>query len=453
MSFKRYNYNAHDEYLFAGTYTWTKPSNIDETKPILVHVWGAGGAGNDQYVHDMTSEAVNLTGGGGGGLAVKYIDPSVLGATVTVTCGEAGSSSISVGGSSSFGTHCSAFGGNGGANKSNNSTSVPAWNSAVSYVRGDYVEHNSVVYFCMIDNSNQEPPNGTYWSVNVYGFGGMGVGGDINRRGGQGGLGYFASASNCGGGGGGSAPAPYGVSNGFNGGIGSTYAGGGGAGIGGHGTGISGTMNYLTNQPNQIYGDGNGYTGGAGGGSMYMASPQFSRSANPQNECGGNGVSGTGSSGQGCLMSYVSYGGIRAKRPEHGATGDFIISDNEIFFGGGGGTGGHDRTGTSGHLLFQAMSGGPGGGGGGDGGMNTTNNTCMGGGAGGFLGGGGGSRFRAIGRSGFGGNAGGGGGTYRPYTYASALSEQPVPGQRQTPLNNGEAKGGDGVIIIQYATV
>lgn len=447
MSFKSYNYNAHDEYLFAGTYTWTKPSDIDPLKPILVHVWGAGGAGNSQYTNDVEPY---LTGGGGGGLAVKYISPNAIAGTVTVTCGEAGSSSISVGGTSSFGSHCSAYGGNGGANMSNNSTSIPAWNSANNYVRGDYVEHSSQVYFCMADNISTEPPNATYWSANVGGFGGIGVGGDINKRGGQGGNGYYASTTNCGGGGGGSAPAPYGMSNGFNGGKGYTYGGGGGAGIGAHGTGIHGNIFYLTNEPHQIYGKGNGYTGGAGGGSMYFASPPHSRSSYPINECGGNGLSGVGSGGQGCKISYATRGAIRAKRPEP-ATGDFIISDNEIFFGGGGGAGGHDRTGTTGHLTFQAMSGGPGGGGGGDAGMNTTNSTCTGGGSGGFLGGGGGSRFRANGRSSCGGNAGGGGGSYRTYTWDVAPPTEPGPGQRATIVSNSEAKGGDGIIIIQYA--
>ena len=112
-NFKGYFYNTFDFYREAGTFTWTKPSDIDDSKPILVHVWGAGGTGHDAYYNSNT----NCNGGGGGGLAVKLIDVSALGATETVTVGARsnnGTNSQSQGGSSSFGSHCSATGGNGG---------------------------------------------------------------------------------------------------------------------------------------------------------------------------------------------------------------------------------------------------------------------------------------------------------------------------------------------------
>ena len=82
-NFKGYFYNTFDFYREAGTFTWTKPSDIDDSKPILVHVWGAGGTGHDAYYNTNTY----CNGGGGGGLAVKLIDVSALGATETVTVG------------------------------------------------------------------------------------------------------------------------------------------------------------------------------------------------------------------------------------------------------------------------------------------------------------------------------------------------------------------------------
>ena len=62
-NFKGYFYNTFDFYREAGVFTWTKPSDIDDSKPILVHVWGAGGTGHDAYYNTNTY----CNGGGGGG--------------------------------------------------------------------------------------------------------------------------------------------------------------------------------------------------------------------------------------------------------------------------------------------------------------------------------------------------------------------------------------------------
>ena len=187
-NFKQYLFNEYDLYTKAGTYTWTKPSDIDESKPILVHVWGAGGAGGDRH-----STNIYAHGGGGGGLAVKLIDVTSLGATETITIGQGSHSHTGIGGTSSFGGHCSATGGNSGYNNTANEGSAAE-----------------------------------------YGVGGLGLQGDVNRRGGKGGTEYYSSTSNCGGGGGGSAPAPYGYRDGFKGGNASTFAGGGGIGAQGN---------------------------------------------------------------------------------------------------------------------------------------------------------------------------------------------------------------------------
>ena len=48
-NFNSYLYNEYRIYNRRGSFTWTKPSDIDESKPILVHAWGAGGMGDDYY--------------------------------------------------------------------------------------------------------------------------------------------------------------------------------------------------------------------------------------------------------------------------------------------------------------------------------------------------------------------------------------------------------------------
>ena len=282
-NFKGYFYNTFDFYREAGTFTWTKPSDIDDSKPILVHVWGAGGTGHDAYYNSNTA----CNGGGGGGLAVKLIDVSALGATETVTVGARsnnGTNSQSQGGSSSFGSHCSATGGNGG--------------------------------ICETTNGGS---NGGADGTANYGIGGIGSGGDVNRRGGTGGTGYYADSNNNGGGGGGSAPAPYGYRNGFNGGNGSTYAGGGGGGIG-------------------AAGEVGNYTGGSGGGTMSVPSKSQSPASYYQPAPGGNGLLGFGGAPSSTGYGYISYGGGSHNKSTQ-AEGDLIITPNEIGGYGGGGSG------------------------------------------------------------------------------------------------------------------
>ncbi len=42
---------------------------------------------------------------------------------------------------------------------------VPEWDSGTTYFIGDMVGHEGVFYVCTADNTNQEPPNATYWEV------------------------------------------------------------------------------------------------------------------------------------------------------------------------------------------------------------------------------------------------------------------------------------------------
>jgi|14BtaG_2_1085337.scaffolds.fasta_scaffold41799_3 hypothetical protein len=92
----------------AGSSTWTKPSGITRVR---VYVTGGGGPGGKIDSDDMAN------GGGAGGTAIKLIDvTSISSVDVTVGAGGVGTQSIlqsasARGGTSSFGTHCSATGG------------------------------------------------------------------------------------------------------------------------------------------------------------------------------------------------------------------------------------------------------------------------------------------------------------------------------------------------------
>lgn len=91
---------------------------------IRVRVWGAGGSGGNA-VNSPRSKAAS--GGGGGGLAIKIID-TTPGTSYAVTVGTGGAAvDVSTGtgiagGTSSFGSVCSATGGGGGNRAASNST-------------------------------------------------------------------------------------------------------------------------------------------------------------------------------------------------------------------------------------------------------------------------------------------------------------------------------------------
>jgi len=90
---------------------------------IKVYVIGGGGGGGGS--NGASNYGAGGSGGGGGGTAIKLIDVAVIDSVaVTVGAGGAGGSGTGdgdTGGTSSFGSHCSATGGEGGV-KGNPST-------------------------------------------------------------------------------------------------------------------------------------------------------------------------------------------------------------------------------------------------------------------------------------------------------------------------------------------
>ena len=377
--------NGWDEF-YDGVYTWTKPSNIKADLPLRVWVYGPGG-NSGTY-----ASSGNSYGGGAGGMAYKEIAIASLGATETITVGRAQKDTRdSRGTTSSFGSHCSATAGNDGYNSSN-----PTGNP----------------------NSTGESSNPQASIQSGYAQGGIGVGGDINRRGGQGGQGSNDPGSGYGGGGGG-APGPHGHKDGGNGGRGTSYCGGSGGSINFHG--IRPHTTFTPPGGSGTAGQGNGpYDGGE------------------RRVRGGNGGAGLfGAGGVGGAGNWWDNNDQMRPSGNNGKSGEggAIWDPNMIFLGGGGGGGVNSTRGSSSCWTMNGGCGGPGAGGGAVGAYNSSNDTrgAMGG-NGGVLGGAGGSgQYQNGGTAGL---AGGGGAT---------------GWDGQTRQQMGTQGGGNGLIIIQYA--
>jgi len=118
-------------YTTPGTATWTKPSGITKVKVIVT-----GGGGGCSAVGGNRADDIGA-GGAAGGTAIKIIDVSSI-SSVTVTVGMGGTATpynynenvdVNFNGNegqpSSFGSHCSATGGNGGRSYyTNNATTT-----------------------------------------------------------------------------------------------------------------------------------------------------------------------------------------------------------------------------------------------------------------------------------------------------------------------------------------
>jgi hypothetical protein len=95
-----------DRQPFTASGTWTRPSRATATSMTLIRLWGAGGGGGNNSAGG---------GGGGGGYNELLIPTLSLGATETVTI-PAGGAVNTAGGTASFGSHLSVYGGGAGGN-------------------------------------------------------------------------------------------------------------------------------------------------------------------------------------------------------------------------------------------------------------------------------------------------------------------------------------------------
>lgn len=64
------------------------------------------------------------------------------------------------------------------AGSGGNMTWLGAWNSGTAYTVNNVVQNGGVTYICILGNTNQAPPNGTYWTV----LAGGGSSGTINYQ-------------------------------------------------------------------------------------------------------------------------------------------------------------------------------------------------------------------------------------------------------------------------------
>jgi len=94
---------------FNASGTWTKPSGYGCTARVFIQAWGGGGSGGKSSAGG---------GGGGGGYNYRWMSIACLASTVTVTIGAGGAAitaacgnSGNTGGTTTFGSHISAYGG------------------------------------------------------------------------------------------------------------------------------------------------------------------------------------------------------------------------------------------------------------------------------------------------------------------------------------------------------
>jgi hypothetical protein len=141
--------------IFTSSGTFTVPAGVTSIKVIVV----GGGASGTAQRNNLRRQCT--AGGGGGGTAIKWITGLTAGDTVAVTIGAGGTGTTSSpyygnGGTSSFGSYCSATGGQGRVNNDGNNESG-------------------------------------YTSSSFGGIGGTATGGDFNIAGGKGGDGTINS--------------------------------------------------------------------------------------------------------------------------------------------------------------------------------------------------------------------------------------------------------------------
>lgn len=304
----------------AGPVNWTKPSGA---KLVMVIAIGAGGGGGGAEGRAAGNARQPGGGGGGGDFRVAFFDPSALAGTVAVVAGVGGTpggggtnadgtSGGGVGGSSTFGTHLTAFGGGGGLQ----GTSGGGVNGGGG--GGDAGAGATLT------GGIPRPSWATTSKDRVSGMG---------ADGGQSGT-ETGGFSERGGGGGGGATAG-GVTNGAG---GSAVQGGSGGGAGGGVSAANAAANGLAGGAYGTYAAGNGGAGGAGGAGTNAGTQGTSRSL--------TGKCGDGSGGGGGSTAATGGAGANGGVPGGGAGGG----------GGGTPTGGAGGTGGRGEVLVYTWS-------------------------------------------------------------------------------------------------
>ncbi|MHA6684498.1 hypothetical protein [Mesorhizobium sp. A556] len=133
---------AHGYQEFLASAAWTKPATA---KWVYVETLGAGGGGGSGRRETVSTSKTGGGGGGGAPSVSKWLNPTELASSVTVTVGAGGTGGPSVtvnglgvagtdGGTSSFGPYVSSAGGKGGGGGSSSVSGGdgPGWGSVLS---------------------------------------------------------------------------------------------------------------------------------------------------------------------------------------------------------------------------------------------------------------------------------------------------------------------------------
>lgn len=171
--------------VFAASGTYSKGTN--NPSHVIVELVGGGGSGGVAWT-SLTAAGIGSSGGGGGGYSRKRISASSLAASETVTIGDggtgvslttSGATAGNAGGTTSFGSHCSATGGAAGQATRNTSSSATAVAAASggSGSGGDFNTsgHASQASFTYIKDSNVGSIMGGSGGGSLLGGGGPGL--------------------------------------------------------------------------------------------------------------------------------------------------------------------------------------------------------------------------------------------------------------------------------------
>jgi len=258
-----------DIQTFTANGTWTKPTGAKSIKVDCIGA-GGGGAGPNGGIHNA-----GASGGGGGSHTISFFDASNLAATVAITVGTGGTGGTngngSAGGSSSFGSHVTAYGGGGGFNPNSGASTSGGGGGGGGSVGRLGVQAGDASGGTGISTAGGDGINGAAGSPAEFGGGAGGGGNGGNSNGFDAGDSLYGA-----GGGGGSGGKNIGnTAGGAGGGVNSFSSGNGGAGgASGTNNGTAGTAGNSTKcgtgggagGTNQAGTGGNGGDGGALGG-------------------------------------------------------------------------------------------------------------------------------------------------------------------------------------------